>query len=335
MADDQDADLCARLAALPGDNSNPEFAQVAADIIARAAWARSHNHGAPDGAWSSNDQLGVALVLNNQDCLAALGYTEQEALDRVAAAMHLPPSGGKAWLAGIRGQLTGPTAVQTGGTPISRRALQQKATAEERIVDTVLDRLGREVETAGELATLMASLPACTPVSVAETMHVDPTLPPGTPTVTATRVKVIRLLVSEPVDVVEVDGYKQQYAKMVAGVELGAVIVAEGQRVPDKTMPYSPAEQALDALGVGDVDATLAAYMRLLGEVAEILTDTPAGSDGMAETVPSWIRDLDLRQQLGLEAERLRYSAARLDALRKRIADRGAVQIAGAVAEAE
>ncbi|MEU1813018.1 hypothetical protein [Micromonospora aurantiaca (nom. illeg.)] len=191
----------------------------------------------------------------------------------------------------------------------------------------VLDRLGHEVGTAGEPAALMAALSASTPVSVAETLSVDAHLPPAAATVTSTVVKAIRLIESEPVDVVEADGRIQRHSKVLPGIELGTVILAEGQQNPDKTVPYPAAEQALDALGGGDVDGTVAAYVRLLGEVAEILSDPPPGTAGMPETVPSWIDDADLRQEVAVEAERLRYGAARLGCAPQEVA-REAAQFA-------
>jgi hypothetical protein len=112
--------------------------------------------------------------------------------------------------------------------------------------------------------------------------------------------------------------------RMVPGVELGAVILAESSPVPAKTGPWPPYERALHALGLGDVDGTLHARVRLLGEIADLLTDTPAGPDGTPETVPSWIHDAgaDLRAQLSIEAERLCQSAARVDAVRREIGHR-------------
>jgi hypothetical protein len=109
-----------------------------------------------------------------------------------------------------------------------------------------------------------------------------------------------------------------------AAEERGAVILAEGSPVPAKTVPWPPYERALHALGLGDVDGTLHARVRLLGEIADLLTDTPAGPDGTPETVPSWIHDAaaDLRAQLSIEAERLCQSAARLDAVRREIGHR-------------
>ncbi len=224
-----------------------------------------------------------------------------------------------------------------GELPISRQALGEQQLAAGNAVTDVLDRVGREFGTAARLATLMAALPPDTPVHIAETVHADPDLPRGTPTVTAVAAQAISLMEPEPVDVVETDGSIQQYGRMVPAVELGAVIVAEGSPVPPpyKTVPYPPQERALHALRFGDIDATLSAHVRLLREIAEILTDTPAGPDGTPETVPSWVEDADLREQIGIEADRLRQSAARLDALRRHIAGREAARDAEEVAEAE
>ncbi len=224
---------------------------------------------------------------------------------------------------------------QGGRSPISRQTLRKQQAAATKGVTGVLELLGGEFETASGLAALLSALPPDTPIHVAETIHVDPDLPPGTPTVTAAVARPIALVEPEPVDVVEVDGRVQRYGRMVPGVELGAVIVAEGGSVPDRSVPWPWHERALDALGVGDIDGTLRAHARLLGEIAGLLTDTPPGPDGTPETVPSWVPDADLRAQLGIEAERLRHSAARLDALRREIATREVARAAEEAAEAE
>jgi hypothetical protein len=84
------------------------------------------------------------------------------------------------------------------GAPISRTALEQEQAAAAKAVTTVLDRLGREFETAGALARLLAAMTADTPVHVAEAVHVDPGvlnpgLTPGTSTVTATVARPVNL----------------------------------------------------------------------------------------------------------------------------------------------
>ncbi|SNT65869.1 hypothetical protein SAMN05421812_12815 [Asanoa hainanensis] len=222
-----------------------------------------------------------------------------------------------------------------GPPPLTRAQLGAQQTAAARAVTEVLDRVGREVDTAGDLAALMAALPAHTPVSVAETIHIDPDLPPDVPTATATTVKSVNLLDPDGVDVIEDDGRVREYGRLVPGVQLGAVVVAEGRPVPATTVPWPAAERALDALARADAVSALAAYVRLLGEVADLITDTPAGPDGTPETVPSFVNDAGLRQQLTVEADRLRHGAGRLEALRQQIAAHEAAEAARDARDAE
>jgi hypothetical protein len=60
---------------------------------------------------------------------------------------------------------------------------------------------------------------------------------------------------------------------MVPGIELGAVIVVEGRPVPEKAIPYPQLERAQHALGLGDVDNTLAAHARLLRTLTDARFD--------------------------------------------------------------
>lgn len=46
----------------------------AADTAARARWALHHNDGHPKGAWSTGEQLAVALVLLDGSHLTVTGY---------------------------------------------------------------------------------------------------------------------------------------------------------------------------------------------------------------------------------------------------------------------
>ncbi|MEU4165156.1 hypothetical protein, partial [Actinoplanes sp. NPDC026670] len=132
---------------------------------------------------------------------------------------------------------------------IDRQALADQQQAAARAVTDVLARMPREFATAGELAALMAALPADTPVSVAWTVRADPDLPAG-PTHTAHTAAGITLLEPDPVDVVDTDGSVRFYGQLTPGVELGAVVVTEGQPAPAKTVAYQPYERAQDALSL-------------------------------------------------------------------------------------
>ncbi|MFI6134037.1 hypothetical protein [Micromonospora sp. NPDC051141] len=209
---------------------------------------------------------------------------------------------------------------------IDRQTLADQQQAAARAVTDVLARMPREFATAGELAALMAALPADTPVSVAWTVHVDPNLPAG-PTATAHTAAGVTLLGPDPVDVVDSDGQVRSYGRLTPGVQLAAVVVAEGQPAPAWTVAYQPYERAQNALGAGDVETTLTALVELLRWMADLLPDTPAGEDGTPETVAQWVTDAGIRARLGIEAMRLNYSAERLTNLRNDLADREAARL--------
>lgn len=71
----------------------------------RCRWARDHNGGAPPAAWSTDEQLAVALVLRDKAHLEALGYTLEQATDRVCERAQLNPFQFTGWLNDVRGEL--------------------------------------------------------------------------------------------------------------------------------------------------------------------------------------------------------------------------------------
>jgi hypothetical protein len=73
-----------------------------ADIVRRCRWAVDKNHGHPNGAWSTGEQLAVALVLSDTDHLKSMDYTVPEAMERVAGGMLEPPRDFTKWLMSIR-----------------------------------------------------------------------------------------------------------------------------------------------------------------------------------------------------------------------------------------
>jgi hypothetical protein len=81
---------------------NASHDRFATDVLRRCRWALAHNDGHPSGAWSTGEQLAVALVLRDHQCLAAMDYTPQEAAQRVAGGMWSPPADMNKWLAAIR-----------------------------------------------------------------------------------------------------------------------------------------------------------------------------------------------------------------------------------------
>jgi hypothetical protein len=77
----------------------------AAGLIARCRWARDHNDGHPNGAWSTGEQLAVALVLRNRAYLDAAGWTPTEVAQRLVGEGLASPEGFPAWLDAIRTQV--------------------------------------------------------------------------------------------------------------------------------------------------------------------------------------------------------------------------------------
>src|SRR5258708_3031998 len=79
----------------------------AADITARARWARAHNNGHPEPAWSTGERLAVRVVLGDQATLDGKGYTRQEAVQRLSGeiAFYGYTTGVEAWITGVRAAL--------------------------------------------------------------------------------------------------------------------------------------------------------------------------------------------------------------------------------------
>jgi hypothetical protein len=79
----------------------------ASDIPRRAPWARDHNDGRPEPAWSTGERLAVALVLRDKATLEAEGYTRQDAARRLAGDLSYYGYGAHAdaWLQEIRAAL--------------------------------------------------------------------------------------------------------------------------------------------------------------------------------------------------------------------------------------
>jgi hypothetical protein len=87
---------------LLGTDPREHQAEFTADIAHRCRWAVDHNAGHPRVAWSTGEQLAVALVLADTDYLTDMGYTVPEAMERVAGGMLAPPRDMAKWLTGIR-----------------------------------------------------------------------------------------------------------------------------------------------------------------------------------------------------------------------------------------
>lgn len=79
--------------------------RFADDILSRCRWALRHNDGHPSGAWSTGEQLAVALVLRDGAHLDLLGYSVPGAARRVYENMLFPPAAMGAWIESIRVRL--------------------------------------------------------------------------------------------------------------------------------------------------------------------------------------------------------------------------------------
>lgn len=80
------------------------------DLIARCRHARTHNGDRPSGTWSTGERLGVALVLKNKAVLDEMGYTPQEAAQRLFGDPCSPdrPEEFVPWLNAVRAQVDAP-----------------------------------------------------------------------------------------------------------------------------------------------------------------------------------------------------------------------------------
>lgn len=72
------------------------------EITERCRWAVDYNEGHPSSSWSTGEQVAVALVLRNKDHLATMGYTTEQAVDRVCDEAQLSAFELTGWLNDIR-----------------------------------------------------------------------------------------------------------------------------------------------------------------------------------------------------------------------------------------
>lgn len=77
------------------------------DVAKRVRIARREHRGHPSGVWSTSEQLAVALVLRDRAHMRAMGYTEDEAIQRVADGMSIREDM-RGWLDDIRAAVNSP-----------------------------------------------------------------------------------------------------------------------------------------------------------------------------------------------------------------------------------
>lgn len=76
------------------------------ETVQRVRYVQSH--GGRYQAWSTSETLAVALVLRDDEQLAAVGYaSHQEAMRRIVSGMSTPPRDPAGWLATVRAAATG------------------------------------------------------------------------------------------------------------------------------------------------------------------------------------------------------------------------------------
>ncbi len=182
-------------------------------------------------------------------------------------------------------------------------------------LETVRQSLGGdpvEFATAGELASLMATLPAQTSVQIAWHVAIDANLGDGEDRST-NLVRAVAVLEDQEV-VVGADGYGILTGREVPAVELSAAFVSHTGPLPATTHAYEPYGRAHQALRQGDAAGMFDAYRELLEFVAGMLD---GGFDASMREV--WVGANELGDALDVEAERLRHAAARLEALQRQV----------------
>lgn len=155
-----------------------------------------------------------------------------------------------------------------------------------------------QVATAGDLAQLLAGVPADTPLRVTEHLRVDPRLNYANgDDETVAAVTAIPLPGTEP------GGQR---------VELGAYVVPRGGQVPADTVAFGPYERVVEALLNGDGAGMLEGCRELVDDIAGWLAKADVTLLELAGD------DHDLQDQLEREAEWLVAVRDRLGLLQSR-----------------
>lgn len=202
-----------------------------------------------------------------------------------------------------------------GAAPLSREQLEERHAAALSALRAAVGDRPIEVATAGDLAELLARIPADTPLFVDEHVRIDPDLDEGTTeTRTAVQATVVSAFADETVEALDEHGGRDVYMHQAAGLMLGGVLTPQGAPAPARSVAYGAQQRITEALYAGDGAGMLDAFAEILRDVAEYL-------DGIGDTsLLEWLADKDLAGQLKVEGSRLRQSAARLAALRDRVA---------------
>ena len=163
-------------------------------------------------------------------------------------------------------------------------------------------------ETAGDLVRLLGSVPAGTPVRLAEHVRVADDLDLGhTPAETVTAARAGHAG----------DGLGGPAA---AGIELGTYVVARGSEPPARAVAFPAYESAVEALERGDTQAALRAQVELLEWMAATLA-TAAADPERPPGAAAAVADPRLGEYLDVESHRIRNTARRLEAVRTKLAE--------------
>lgn len=202
-----------------------------------------------------------------------------------------------------------------GPPPPSLEQLEEDHAAALIALRTSIGELPIEVATAGDLAGLLARIPADTPLLVDEHLRIDPDLDEGTTESRhAVQATAVAAFADEPVVVADAKGSRDVYGHRVAALMLGGVLAAQGAPAPARSVAYGAYERITEALYAGDGAGMLDAF-------AELIRDVAGHLDGIDDaSLLEWLADKDLAGQLEVEGNRLRQSATRLAALRDRVA---------------
>jgi hypothetical protein len=177
--------------------------------------------------------------------------------------------------------------------------------------------------TAGDLLRLLGSVPADTPVRVAETVRVAAGLDlRRTSAETVTAVTRPRPGDGEPFPGTEIGmaagREKGSGTRTETGLEIGAYVVARGAGPPAHAVPFPAYESAVEALQRGDTQTALEAQVELLEWIAGTLSTGDPDPDRPSGATAS-VADPVLREQLDIESRRIREAARRLEAVRARV----------------
>jgi hypothetical protein len=196
----------------------------------------------------------------------------------------------------------------------ARRVTYLPARPDPTVVAPIEQALGADqvaVATTGQLIDVLSRLPADTPLTVAQYAMAAGGLTYADDEDAVAVVWPATLTQRTPRQPGEIPPYDMS---TVAGVELGACLVAQGAPLPQDMAPWCPHERVAAMMQAGEPVAMLAGCQELVDDVAGWL-----GRDD--ESLLEWTADTpDLREQIEIEGRRLAHAAQRLAQLRDQVA---------------